>query len=74
MTCRCTSESFFCCVVLHSDKAFPRSVCGVMAALFHHSILCLLHHICNLFHYIQQIVQKLTLWHVEECSVALLCS
>jgi hypothetical protein len=32
------------------------------------------HFICNLCRYIQQIVCKCEQWHVEECSVALLCN
>jgi hypothetical protein len=32
------------------------------------------HFICNLFQYIQQTVYKRIMWHVEECSVALLCN
>jgi hypothetical protein len=32
------------------------------------------HFICNLYQYIQKIVYKRIQWHVEECSVALLCN
>jgi hypothetical protein len=32
------------------------------------------HVICSVFQYIQQIVYKCIQWHVEECSVALLCN
>jgi hypothetical protein len=30
--------------------------------------------ICNLYQYIQQIVQRRIQWHREDCSVALLCN